>query len=443
MGDKIKRKILERGRKTVKNRILVLLCVLLLCGCAQPSPEPAQPAETSLAEAVLPAAQPEISPEVSGVFLDTESMVPPGVEGLVIDYMNLYYQSLANLQLCPIDDLQRLFTAEGDVQALGNHTVWNYLIQTRAMQPTDLSMAACSYTMTCRYAEETDQGDLRLLLVEQSRQNFAAHSDIDSEAYNVYHSFTARQLADGSWRLSSHMQMDSLYFSLFGDSDESELNKAFQTPAFQQEDAQIFLQNRLENLLQAAQTHYDLRGYGQPEEVTADHTYDRKAAVEYAHLYALDRNPQWDDYGRYGGNCQNFVSQCLLAGGIPMDISGNALWKWYGTTPNEQRSSYGRSASWSSVESFRDYVVNNRGGAGLVAVIDAPYFSGAEGDVLQMGAGDDRWKHTVIITGLVKDEYGKTVDYLVNSNTADLRNYPAGAYTYTDLSLVHIVGWNE
>ena len=60
-----------------------------------------------------------------------------------------------------------------------------------------------------------------------------------------------------------------------------------------------------------------------------------------------------------------------------------------------------------------------------------------------MGTGEGAWKHTVIITELIKDEQGNTVDYLVDSNTADLRNYPAGAYTYTDLSLVHIVGWDD
>jgi len=430
----------------MKRAIAVLLCLMLLCGCAAPKTESANSdakPEVSSVEPTLPAEPAEPVPEVYGAFLDTEGVVPPEVELLITDFMDLYYQSLAALQLCPLDELKDLFTVESYTQALGNHTVWDYLIRTRLMQPTDLSMTACSYVVACRSTKETEDGSLQLLVIEQSKQNFAAHPEIISEVLSVYHSFVASQLDDGSWRLNSHMQMDSLYFSLFGDHDEQELSEAFKQPVFPEEDAEAFLQQRLESLLQAAEDHYAQRSYGEPEPVEADHEYDRDAAVEYAHLHALERNPSWDDYGRYGGNCQNFVSQCLLAGGIPMDIRGNALWKWYGTEPNEQRLAYGRSASWSSVESFREYVQYNRGGPGLVAVVDAPYFSGLEGDVLQMGTGDGAWKHTVIITKLIKDEQGNTVDYLVDSNTADLRNYPAGAYTYTDLSLVHIVGWDD
>ena len=124
-----------------------------------------------------------------------------------------------------------------------------------------------------------------------------------------------------------------------------------------------------------------------------------------------------------------------------MDSFGTAVWKWYGTTPNNTSGEYGRSASWSSVEPFHSYVENNQG-FGLVAQADAPYYSGEEGDILHLGPVGF-WKHTVIISDVIKDDNGNTLDYLVNSNTADLRNYPAGAYAYTYQSLVHIFGWND
>ena len=37
---------------------------------------------------------------------------------------------------------------------------------------------------------------------------------------------------------------------------------------------------------------------------------------------------------------------------------------------------------------------------------------------------------------------GRTLDYLVYSNTTDLANYPACAYFYPVRSLIHIAGWN-
>ena len=42
----------------------------------------------------------------------------------------------------------------------------------------------------------------------------------------------------------------------------------------------------------------------------------------------------------------------------------------------------------------------------------------------------------------VTDEAGRTLDYLVYSNTTDLANYPACAYFSPVRSLIHIAGWN-
>ena len=60
--------------------------------------------------------------------------------------------------------------------------------------------------------------------------------------------------------------------------------------------------------------------------------YDRVAAVEYARKWALSSNPQIKDYEQWGGNCTNYISQCINAGGIPMDSDGNNVmkeWYWY------------------------------------------------------------------------------------------------------------------
>ncbi|RHB47418.1 hypothetical protein DW886_02250 [Enterocloster aldenensis] len=37
------------------------------------------------------------------------------------------------------------------------------------------------------------------------------------------------------------------------------------------------------------------------------------------------------------------------------------------------------------------------------------------------------WSHTVLITRIVTDEEGDILDYLVDSNTADLKNFPVSA----------------
>ena len=42
--------------------------------------------------------------------------------------------------------------------------------------------------------------------------------------------------------------------------------------------------------------------------------YDEAAAVAYARRWALLRNPAYLDFHGMGGDCTNFVSQCLYAG---------------------------------------------------------------------------------------------------------------------------------
>ncbi|MEE0956055.1 MAG: amidase domain-containing protein [Eubacterium sp.] len=48
-----------------------------------------------------------------------------------------------------------------------------------------------------------------------------------------------------------------------------------------------------------------------------DYTYNIDAAISYADAHVFTRNPAFKDYSNLGGNCANFVSQCLLAGGFP------------------------------------------------------------------------------------------------------------------------------
>ena len=51
--------------------------------------------------------------------------------------------------------------------------------------------------------------------------------------------------------------------------------------------------------------------------------------------------------------------------------------------------------------------------------------------------------HTTVIQDVLRDGDGAVVDYLLCSNTADLRNFPASAYYYTNRQLTKIVGWND
>lgn len=47
--------------------------------------------------------------------------------------------------------------------------------------------------------------------------------------------------------------------------------------------------------------------------------YNGNAARDYAYTYYKNYNPSYTDYSKQGGDCTNFVSQCLKAGGLPTD----------------------------------------------------------------------------------------------------------------------------
>ena len=59
-------------------------------------------------------------------------------------------------------------------------------------------------------------------------------------------------------------------------------------------------------------------------------SYSAKKAVAYVNKYCDKRNKEYHDYSNEGGDCANFVSQCLIAGGLSLsecvhDKHGSAI----------------------------------------------------------------------------------------------------------------------
>ena len=147
--------------------------------------------------------------------------------------------------------------------------------------------------------------------------------------------------------------------------------------------------------------------------------YNREKAREYARRWALSRNPLYKDYELYGGDCTNFTSQCIFAGGIPMDTVGNnelSKWYWY--------SDYSRVPSWTGAEAFYKYIIKNNESKkefGLYAK-EVNYNQLEIGDIVQL-VEDNKAYHTMIITEVILDgEY--LIDYLICQHTIDLLDYP-------------------
>ena len=115
--------------------------------------------------------------------------------------------------------------------------------------------------------------------------------------------------------------------------------------------------------------------------------YQRERAVMYARKYALVRNPLYYTFEGIGGNCTNFVSQCILAGSCVMNFT--PTFGWYYLSINR------RSASWTGVDFFYDFMTQNTGLGPFgqeISLTDAKI-----GDVIQLSNGVEYY-HTLIIS---------------------------------------------
>ena len=90
---------------------------------------------------------------------------------------------------------------------------------------------------------------------------------------------------------------------------------------------------------------------------------------------------------------------------------------------------------------FKAYAQSNTG-FGLAALWGAPFYSGEPGDLVHVGTGDGV-RHAMVITGVIRDEGGQVVDYLVCSNTCNWRDMPLSAHWYDHQELIKIAGWND
>lgn len=159
--------------------------------------------------------------------------------------------------------------------------------------------------------------------------------------------------------------------------------------------------------------------------------YDRGAAVEYALKWAHARNPRFYDFEDIGGDCTNFVSQCLYAGCGVMNYSAEN--GWYYIDSND------RSPSWTGVVFLRDFLLTNKGAAVYGKLSEL--YDLEPGDVIQFRNAGGRLYHSVIISYML---YPVTpYNIFVCAHSYDARNRRLSSYDYASAEGIHILGARE
>lgn len=152
--------------------------------------------------------------------------------------------------------------------------------------------------------------------------------------------------------------------------------------------------------------------------------YDRIRAVEYARRWAFDRSPLFESYNGIGGDCTNFVSQCIYAGSCIMNFIRDL--GWYYISPTN------RAPAWTGVEFFYNFMTENRG---VGPFARETYPGGLEaGDVIQLGTLEGDYYHTLLVTGI---ESGV---YLVAAHSNDALDRPLDTYEYDRARFLKIEG---
>ena len=156
--------------------------------------------------------------------------------------------------------------------------------------------------------------------------------------------------------------------------------------------------------------------------------YDRRKAVQYALNWAYSRNPRFYDFENIGGDCTNFVSQCLYAGSGVMNFSADNGW-YYIDIDN-------RAPAWTGAQFLRDFLLTNKGEG--VYGEEAPPERLSRGDVIQFRDPDGRIYHSMIISYIMYPAVPQNI--FVCAHSFDARNRRLSSYDHFKAEGIHIIG---
>lgn len=153
--------------------------------------------------------------------------------------------------------------------------------------------------------------------------------------------------------------------------------------------------------------------------------YDREKAVEYATKWALKRSPKYYDFSSIGGDCTNYISQCLYAGSNIMNFA--PVTGWYYVNANN------RTASWTDVDYLYKFLSNNKGVGPFCEQINQNELS--LGDLVQLGNSETDFYHSLIVTKI--DNYK---NIYLSSHSIDRLNQPIQTLNFNKIRYLKIKG---
>ena len=152
--------------------------------------------------------------------------------------------------------------------------------------------------------------------------------------------------------------------------------------------------------------------------------YNRTAALAYARRWGRGRNPQYYDFSDLGGDCTNFVSQCVYAGSGVMNYT--PTFGWYYKSVND------RTPGWTGVEYLYNFLTANDGAGPFAEEVSLDKLE--IGDVVQLGKATGDFYHSPVVVGFRRGQI------LIAAHSYDAYNRPLSSYSYEKVRGIHILG---
>lgn len=151
--------------------------------------------------------------------------------------------------------------------------------------------------------------------------------------------------------------------------------------------------------------------------------YDRAAGVAYATKWALKRNPNYYSFDKIGGDCTNFISQCLYAGAKRMNYTPTFGW-YYNSVSS-------RSPSWTGAQFLNRFLLSNDKTGPQAVLVQQEHV--IPGDIIQLQNNTGRIYHSLFVVS-IQDEI------LICAHDDDSFFRPLNTYNFASALYLKIVG---
>ncbi|NLA72689.1 MAG: amidase domain-containing protein [Clostridiales bacterium] len=156
--------------------------------------------------------------------------------------------------------------------------------------------------------------------------------------------------------------------------------------------------------------------------------YNREKAVSYALLWSLKRNPRYYDFTNIGGDCTNFISQCIYAGSGVMNYT--PVYGWYFVSLNN------RAPAWTGVKYLYNFLTTNKTKGPFASEVNVSEIM--LGDVIQLGDFTGRFYHSLFVTEIIGKPSIDTI--FISTHTFDAKNRALSSYIFDNIRYLHING---